>query len=49
LIENIAMNGLQKQLIATFEQLDTELKRAEPSDVKLEFLYRKIAILEAYL
>lgn len=43
------MSNLHKQLIATFEQLDNELKRAEPSDIRLEFLYKKIAILEAHL
>jgi hypothetical protein len=43
------MNETQKQLIMAFAQLDAELKKDEPNDVKLEFLYRKIAILEAYL
>ena len=39
----------QQQLIATFNQLDNELKRSEPSDVKLEMLYRKIVVLESHL
>ena len=43
------MSDLQKQLISTFEQLDNELKRSEPSDIKLEMLYRKITVLESNL
>lgn len=43
------MTKLQEQLISTFAQLDEELKRNEPSDVKLEMLYRKISILESHL
>ena len=39
----------QQQLLLTFGQLDAELKRANSSDVKLEMLYRKIAMLESFL
>lgn len=38
-----------EQLNKTLKQLEDELKRSEPSDEKLEFLYRKIMILEAFL
>ena len=43
------MNNLQKQLVETLEQLDNELSRNEPNDTKLEFLYKKIMILEKHL
>lgn len=47
----MATNTLQvlEQLNKTLKQLEDELKRSEPSDEKLEFLYRKIMILEAFL
>ena len=43
------MNDIEKQLMDTLTQLDDELKRKEPSNTRLEFFYRKIAILEAHL
>ena len=43
------MSDLQEKLLETFDQLDAELKRADSGDIRLEFLYKKIRILESYL
>lgn len=43
------MTDLQKKLIAAFDQLDAELKRSDPSDVRLEMLYLKIKTMESHL
>jgi len=40
---------VDEQIQTDLEALETELCRRDSSDAKLEFLYRKITILEKYL
>ena len=38
-----------EQLSKALNQLEEELKRSESSDERLEFLYRKIMVLETFI